>query len=263
MAAITVLKENVPHGPYTRAEVADKLAYGEITLDSLAFIEGLSLWTPLRDVLAKVDAANPPAPQAAPTPPVATMPIGTGYGDTASVAPAGAMPIGTGYSYAATMQPPTHLVYAGFWLRFFAWIIDYIIVYAALMAIVVILSMIVGMAAGLSGRIENPDQISHNPLLMGLYFLVLIGLVIARWLYFALQESSGAQATLGKRALGIQVTDRQGNRIGFGRATGRYFGKIISGLIFCIGFMMAGWTERKQALHDMLADTLVVRKPGQ
>ena len=62
-------------------------------------------------------------------------------------------------------------------------------------------------------------------------------------------------------ALGLLVTDRQGNRIGFGRATGRYFGKIISALILFIGFMMAGWTERKQALHDMMADTLVVRKP--
>jgi uncharacterized RDD family membrane protein YckC len=56
------------------------------------------------------------------------------------------------------------------------------------------------------------------------------------------------------------VTDAQGNRIRFGRATGRYFGKILSGLILYIGFMMAGCTPRKQALHDMLADTLVVRK---
>jgi uncharacterized RDD family membrane protein YckC len=87
-------------------------------------------------------------------------------------------------------------------------------------------------------------------------------LVIGRWLYFALQEASAAQATVGKRALGIYVTDRQGQRIGFGRATGRYFGKILSALILFIGFMMAGWTERKQALHDMLADTLVVRRPG-
>jgi hypothetical protein len=73
MAAITVLKENVPHGPFTRAEVAQKLAVGEITLDSLAFIEGLTQWTPLRDVLARVDAATVPVPT---PPPVATMPIG-------------------------------------------------------------------------------------------------------------------------------------------------------------------------------------------
>jgi len=82
------------------------------------------------------------------------------------------------------------------------------------------------------------------------------------WLYFAMMESSVYQATLGKMALGLQVTDRQGNRIGFARASGRFFGKIVSGMILLIGYMMAGWTERKQALHDMLADTLVVRKPG-
>ena len=97
-------------------------------------------------------------------------------------------------------------------------------------------------------------------------FLVTYGLEIAiTWLYFALQESSVAQATLGKRAMGIKVTDDYGQRIGFGRATGRFFGKILSGVIFDIGFMLAGWTARKQALHDMLAGTVVVFrtvKPG-
>ena len=95
---------------------------GEITLDSLAFVEGLTQWTPLREVLARVDAAAPP-PQPPPAP-VATMPIGTGYATAGPVNPVGAMPIGTGYSYAATMQPPSHLVYAGFWLRFVAIFID-------------------------------------------------------------------------------------------------------------------------------------------
>jgi uncharacterized RDD family membrane protein YckC len=60
-------------------------------------------------------------------------------------------------------------------------------------------------------------------------------------------------------ALGIRVTDLDGGRISFGRATGRYFGKILSGLILGIGFLMAAFTERKQALHDLLAGTLVVR----
>jgi uncharacterized RDD family membrane protein YckC len=87
----------------------------------------------------------------------------------------------------------------------------------------------------------------------------LVALVI-RWLYFALMESSAWQATLGKKILGIQVTGLDGRRIGFGRATGRFFGKFISALILSIGFIMAGFTERKQALHDMIAGTLVVRK---
>ena len=73
-------------------------------------------------------------------------------------------------------------------------------------------------------------------------------------------ESSSKQATLGKLALGIVVTDLSGNRISFGRATGRYFGKIVSGMIMCIGYIMAGFTERKQALHDIMASCLVILK---
>ena len=102
MAQITILNQgNVPMGPFTREQVAQKLLAGEVTLASLAHVEGLSQWTPLRDVLAKVDAV----PFAA-VPPVAA-------------------PV---YSYAATMQPPSHLIYAGFWLRFVAVFIDGIII---------------------------------------------------------------------------------------------------------------------------------------
>jgi uncharacterized RDD family membrane protein YckC len=73
-------------------------------------------------------------------------------------------------------------------------------------------------------------------------------------------ESSARQATLGKMALGIVVTDLDGNRIGFGRATGRYFAKILSALILLIGFIMAAFTQKKQGLHDIIAGTLVVKK---
>lgn len=77
------------------------------------------------------------------------------------------------------------------------------------------------------------------------------------WLYFALMESSEKQATLGKIALGIVVTDLYGNRISFGKATGRYFGKFISA-IFLIGYILAFSNPRKQALHDTMAGTLVL-----
>ena len=71
------------------------------------------------------------------------------------------------------------------------------------------------------------------------------------------------QATLGKKAMGLIVTNEHGARIGFGRATGRYFGKILSALILLVGYIMAAFTERKQALHDMIASTLVLKgKPG-
>ena len=78
------------------------------------------------------------------------------------------------------------------------------------------------------------------------------------WIYFAGLESM-AGATLGKMVFGLQVTDENGNSISFLRATGRYFAKIISALIFCIGYLMVAWDDRKQGLHDKMAGTLVAR----
>jgi uncharacterized RDD family membrane protein YckC len=73
-------------------------------------------------------------------------------------------------------------------------------------------------------------------------------------------ESSARQATLGKMALKLAVTDLEGERIGFGRATGRYFAKFLSWLTLLVGFFMAGFTQRKQGLHDILAKTLVISR---
>jgi uncharacterized RDD family membrane protein YckC len=95
----------------------------------------------------------------------------------------------------------------------------------------------------------------------GTVFAVEAIVFVAVGLYYSVMESSPWQATLGKRALGLQVTDLQGRRISFGRATGRYFAKIVSGLTLSIGYLMAGFTRRKQALHDIIAECLVVRRP--
>jgi Tfp pilus assembly major pilin PilA len=90
-------------------------------------------------------------------------------------------------------------------------------------------------------------------------FIQLTAIVVA-WLYFALFECSKFQATPGKLALGIKVTDLAGNKIGFGRATGRYFARILSSFLFGAGYIAAGLTKRKQGFHDMAANTLVVKK---
>ncbi|HBK66344.1 MAG TPA: hypothetical protein DD000_23340, partial [Cyanobacteria bacterium UBA11166] len=74
------------------------------------------------------------------------------------------------------------------------------------------------------------------------------------------QESSPKQATIGKQALGIVVTDLNNQPISFVTATIRHFSKILSGIILLIGYLMVLFTEKKQALHDMLAGTLVVNK---
>ncbi len=80
-------------------------------------------------------------------------------------------------------------------------------------------------------------------------------LTMTSWLYWALMESSRWRATLGKKILGLEVTDLEGRRISFARATVRYFGKIIF-----VGFIMVAFTEKKQALHDIIAGCLVVKK---
>ena len=140
-------------------------------------------------------------------------------------------------------------LYAGFWRRFIALIIDFIVISITQ----AILGGIIGFVIGITGNAPGGELPAG---VVG--FLYVLGFVI-QWLYFALMESGSGQATLGKMALSIRVTDLEGQRIGFGRATGRYFGKLISSLILCIGYMMAGWTQKKQALHDMMAGTLVVR----
>jgi uncharacterized RDD family membrane protein YckC/Tfp pilus assembly major pilin PilA len=80
------------------------------------------------------------------------------------------------------------------------------------------------------------------------------------WIYHALMESSSWQATLGKRWLGIKVTSLSGERISFARATVRLFAQVLSQLCFYVGYLIAGFTKRRQALHDLIAGTLVVRR---
>ena len=81
---------------------------------------------------------------------------------------------------------------------------------------------------------------------------------LAFWLYFAGFESSRFQATPGKRWSGVMVTDIAGQRLSFGRATIRHFGKVVSAALLGLGFAMAAWTSKKQALHDMLGGAVVV-----
>jgi uncharacterized RDD family membrane protein YckC len=86
--------------------------------------------------------------------------------------------------------------------------------------------------------------------------LFLVAAVIASWMYTALQEASNSRATLGKRLMRIQVTDLKGERISFGRASGRFFGRLIPTV--GIGYLMAAFTRRKQALHDLVSGCVVV-----
>lgn len=161
-----------------------------------------------------------------------------------------------------TLTPEkTEVRYAGFWLRFVAYLIDDLIL--GFVGFLVSLPFIGGIVLSAIGIGECPDYDEKTILgiagIIGSVLGLIIVVVALGWLYYALMESSKTQATLGKMALSLKVTDMDGNPISFARATGRYFGKIISGLILNIGYILAGLTEKKQALHDMMASCLVVR----
>jgi len=151
--------------------------------------------------------------------------------------------------------------YAGFWRRFIAWCIDAILIGMVSFIVVIPILGLVGIGIGISAATDEPEAaVGFILAAIGAYIFSIFVLEIAGWLYFAIMESSEKMGTLGKLAMGIIVTDTDGKRISFGRATGRYFAKILSGMIFAIGYIMAGFTQRKQALHDILASCLVVMK---
>ncbi len=127
--------------------------------------------------------------------------------------------------------------YAGFWIRFAAYFIDGVILFFVNLALSYVL-------------FEDYSPFLPNMASQGLSLVLGIA-------YFCGMESSGRQATLGKMAVGIKVSNTAGEQITFTNALGRYFAKILSGLILAIGFMMAGWDPKKQALHDKLAKTYV------
>ena len=153
---------------------------------------------------------------------------------------------------------PVHVGhYGGFWVRLVAFIIDALIVGAASAPFFFML-MSKGLFAALRNNGEEPDPATIIAIVGGAIGFQVATLLI-NWLYEAYMLSSEHQATFGKMALGLKVTDTNGQRISFARATGRHFAKILSGMLMMIGYIMAAFTDRKQALHDMLASTVVIK----
>jgi uncharacterized RDD family membrane protein YckC len=148
--------------------------------------------------------------------------------------------------------PQTYPIYAGFWLRAVAFFIDTLII-----------SFLFTMIASFDpdAYIVFPNTNTQSPLalpqptLRG--FLVLFAMM---WCYYALFEASSWQATPGKRALKLYVTDLAGRPVTFWRASIRFFARKLSELTFLVGYVLAGFTEKKQALHDLLAGCLVLRR---
>lgn len=228
---IWIGRDGQRHGPYKEEDVRQWLRSGQLAAEDLGWYEGLADWQPLSVLFPDALAATPP-------------------------------PLGPG----PAVPPPTTTAaledYAGFWKRLVAYIIDVIVLY--------IPQMLIMNAFGNEAAQAKLEQVmlsaASDPHVMlaayGQYYEAMrMGIALTAvlvWLYFAICESSAWQATVGKLAMGIRVTDLDGGRIGFWRALGRYAAKILSWMIVGVGFLMIGWTRRRQGLHDMLANTLVL-----
>lgn len=178
---------------------------------------------------------------------------------SSSLAPSQAAAPARAYAAAPPVAYASPSIYGGFWIRFLAHLLDHIILgaVAAPLFFVTVLPTILRIA-----QQADRDQEPSPELIITIVSSVFVYIVLAfvgQWLYEALLTSSSWQGTIGKKMLRLKVVDEAGNRIGFGRATGRFFGKILSSMFMCIGFIMIAFTERKTGLHDMLAGTRVLR----
>jgi uncharacterized RDD family membrane protein YckC len=173
-------------------------------------------------------------------------------------------------NYSNSLTTP---VYAGFGQRFVAALIDGLalgavqnfviqplLVAAHLIPDINAWSREVQSRAGTMGSDEATELMGDTMGMMMKVFTVLLPIsLLINAAYYGLMESSEKQATLGKMAMGLKVTDMEGNRITLVKALIRYFGKMLSGIILFIGYLMAAFTEKKQALHDIIAGTLVLK----
>jgi uncharacterized RDD family membrane protein YckC len=258
-------------GPVGDDALRSMAAAGTLTPHDFVWRDGMPDWAPAGTVPGLF--ALPPQYAAAPQqaaqqyqnayPPAQAQYPGQAY------PPPGYPATPPGYAPMNYYTPPQNYPsYGGFWLRFVAYIIDVIVMWIPNAILTY------GAELALDGTIQppqiNPANIQSPDQIIELYKKLfftpgkLTGIaltLIATWIYYALMESSSKQATLGKMALGLKVTDLNGARISFAKASGRYFGKILSSFLCLIGYIMAGFTERKQALHDMMAGSLVMKKP--
>ena len=142
-----------------------------------------------------------------------------------------------------------HHNYASFWLRLLAFIIDFVIMSILFNIIIIVVNF----------KLKSEYVVADYG-----FFVLYRGPIvfIIGWLYYSIFESSKAMATFGKMAVKIKVTNLLGNRITFFNATGRFFGKFISSLFLCMGYIMIFFMSTNQSLHDYWAQTVVIMKPS-
>jgi len=238
-------------GPMGADDVREAYRDGRVQRDTLAWHVGARDWQPL-DRFSDSLGLDEVAARVAPPPVYATPAAVAGEAvERASpyAPPRAALSEISDYDAAAG-----EVVYAGFWKRVAALIIDSLVVTVAYYVVLVVGMIVfgVGLAGVFTGDSSSPAGIAV------LLAVVYLAYPIISGLYYVGLESSSSQATLGKMAVGIKVTDDGGRRMSRGRALGRWASHLLCYLTIYIGYIMAGFTQRKRGLHDMVASTLVV-----
>ncbi|MFT4197952.1 MAG: RDD family protein [Pseudoxanthomonas sp.] len=243
-------------GPVPATRLAELFAAGRLDLESLVWRQGLAQWQRLGDFGDELDLLQ--APATAVTDASASGRTVFTAGEPAALAPRSEHADASPSTPAAALSAHEdvvrggEVVYAGFWKRVAAYFIDALVVGVAGAIVGGLAGGIIGGLAAAAGNGVGTATFAIIQVVSQLMNVV-IGVSYYGWMH-----SSATQATLGKMAVGIKVVRGDGERITFLRGLGRYFALFLSALPLGIGFAMAGFTQRKQALHDLVCDTLVV-----
>ena len=268
------------HGPVAARDLADLHHAGQLQPETLVWREGMPQWRAWREMMTQAldeaagraspaaDAVplsagvNPYAmaePMAAAAPQhdaQASFPASLGTLTAAGALSSGANPYAVAEPQSPYAPPRAHVgnpglvsdghvVYAGFWKRTAAYFIDSLVLAVLGMMLGAVSGGILGAGGASMVVIQAVSQT--------------LGLLLGAT-YFGVMHASASQASLGKMAIGIKVVNEQGGHISFWRGFGRYFGLLLSCMILLAGVVMAAFTDRKRALHDMICSTLVVDK---
>jgi len=264
--------DNQRQGPVPADILREKLERGELNQQTLVWCEGMVEWQPISQVRAQLYAGSETDSQTGDTSAAHNSIHADGH-DAATQDSAITQPDESASPYAAPVSPVSEvdaavveggeIVHAGFWKRVAANLIDSFVIGIVTTVIMLIMFPILGI--GLIGMGRSLERFADNPEALGVGFalvhllLYLVSFALTATYYIWLHASS-SKATLGKMAVGIKVVRMDGERISVARSIGRYFAFVLNSITMGIGFIMAGLTQRKQALHDMICDTLVVDK---
>ena len=233
MTQYWLTRDNQRRGPYEESDILEGVELGTVRPHDLLWVEGMNHGVPIAEVIANLGSA----PASRPPP----LPL-----ELAPLAPAARSPYRTPLARVDDLAELAlgNVLYAGFWARFGAMVLDNLIIG--------VIGIAIGVVIGAAGRFLEM-RISPNDL-----WASLLGVAVS-WLYFAAMESGPRCAGYGKRAFKLQVLAVDSmTRIGFGRATVRWLGRILSSIVLMIGYLMQPFTPRKRALHDYLSGTVVV-----